>query len=218
MSNVMVLFGSNCEVPGLKGTGTRRVFAVTKRLADLVLGMVASVLCLPLLVVCIILIKISNRGAGIYSQTRVGKGGKLFKMYKLRTMVRNAESSTGPVWASADDPRVLPVCRWMRRSHIDELPQLLNVLKGEMSLIGPRPERPEILNTLEESYPDINRRLAVRPGITGLAQVRNGYDLTVQGVKHKLDADLEYITNRSRGMEIVIFVATLPKFYDKAAH
>ena len=106
----------------------------------------------------------------------------------------------------------------MRRSHVDELPQLINVIKGEMSLIGPRPERPEILDELEEVYPDIRKRLAVKPGITGLAQIRNGYDTTVEAFRHKLESDLEYIDNRKWGNEIRILFATVAKLNDKSAH
>jgi lipopolysaccharide/colanic/teichoic acid biosynthesis glycosyltransferase len=106
----------------------------------------------------------------------------------------------------------------MRGSHVDELPQLINVIKGQMSLVGPRPERQEILTELEKTYPDIRKRLAVRPGITGLAQVRNGYDTTVEAFRAKLEADLEYIERRNWSMELRIMAATMGKFRDRAAH
>jgi lipopolysaccharide/colanic/teichoic acid biosynthesis glycosyltransferase len=106
----------------------------------------------------------------------------------------------------------------MRRGHFDELPQLINVLKGEMSLVGPRPERPEIASELRETFPDLNERLAVRPGITGLAQIRNGYDETLKGVRRKLNYDIEYINSRGFGLELYILAATLPKFNDNSAH
>jgi lipopolysaccharide/colanic/teichoic acid biosynthesis glycosyltransferase len=147
----------------------------------------------------------------------VGKDGKLFRMFKLRTMYTDAEQATGAVWAGQCDPRVIPLCRWMRRSHMDELPQLVNVIRGDMSLVGPRPERPEILADLEKVYPDIRRRLTVRPGITGLAQVRNGYDTTIEGVRNKLRADLEYIQRRRWSLEIKILAATLSKLNDRTA-
>jgi lipopolysaccharide/colanic/teichoic acid biosynthesis glycosyltransferase len=106
----------------------------------------------------------------------------------------------------------------MRRCHVDELPQLINVVKGDMSLVGPRPERPEIFAELEKVYPDIRRRLAVRPGITGLAQVRNGYDTTVEAARHKLKADLEYVERRHWGMEFRILAETVTKLNDRTAH
>ncbi len=189
-----------------------------KRLVDVVLGSIALVLSFPILVVCGIIIKLIDNGPCIYTQVRAGKDGKPFKMYKLRTMVKDAEEQTGPVWASGDDPRVLPFCKWMRMTHIDELPQLINVLKGEMSLVGPRPERPEILESLKAKYPYIDKRLTVLPGITGAAQIRNGYDKSVDTIKLKLQYDFEYIANQSLATDLKIILATIPKFYDKSAH
>jgi lipopolysaccharide/colanic/teichoic acid biosynthesis glycosyltransferase len=185
---------------------------------DIILGVVALILLSPAILLCALIVRFSSHGSVIYKQLRVGKDGKLFEMYKLRTMISDAEQTTGPVWAKADDPRVIPACRWMRRGHFDELPQLINVLKGEMSLVGPRPERPEIAAELRETFSDINKRLAVRPGITGLAQIRNGYDETLQGVRRKLNYDMEYIDSRGFGLELFILAATLPKFNDQSAH
>jgi len=202
---------------GLTAWWARRHFEVTKSAVDAVLGSVALVLFLPVMGVCALLIKASDGGPVMYIQTRVGKGGRLFRMYKLRTMYVNAESRTGAVWARHGDPRVMPMCRWMRLSHVDELPQLVNVIKGEMSLVGPRPERPEILDELEKVYPDVRRRLAVRPGITGLAQITNGYDTSIEGFRHKLRSDLEYIERRRWSLEIRILAATLSKFRDRSA-
>ena len=129
-----------------------------------------------------------------------------------------SEAVSGAKWAEQNDPRIVNSCRWMRISHMDELPQILNVIKGEMSLVGPRPERREILEELEKTYPNVRERLAVRPGITGLAQVRNGYDSTVEGFGAKLRSDLEYIRNRSWREEIRILLATFGKVYDKQAN
>ena len=196
----------------------RTVFDLTKRLMDISLGIVALILLSPAIILCALIVRFSSQGSVIYKQLRVGKDGKLFEMYKLRTMIADAEQSTGPVWAKADDPRVIPACRWMRRGHFDELPQLINVLKGEMSLVGPRPERPEIAAELRETFPDLNKRLAVRPGITGLAQICNGYDETLKGVRKKLNFDIEYINSRGFGLELYILAATLPKFNDQSAH
>ena len=195
----------------------RRYFEIAKEVLDILLGVPLFILSTPLLLICALMIKLSSKGPVFYTQTRMGKDGKPFKMYKLRTMYSEAEQHTGAVWCGDKDPRVLPLCRWMRRSHMDELPQLFNVLKGEMSLVGPRPERPEILEELEEVYPDIRKRLAVKPGITGLAQIRNGYDTTVDAFRHKLASDLEYIANRKWGTELRILLATMTKISDKAA-
>ncbi len=197
---------------------SRRSYDVSKRIMDVVLGGLSLILLFPVMVICAVVIKLSSKGPVLYKQVRVGKDGTLFKMYKLRTMYDDAEARTGAVWASDNDPRVVWTCRWMRRGHFDELPQLVNVLKGEMSLIGPRPERPEIMAKLENIFPNIHRRLSVKPGITGLAQVRNGYDKTIESTKLKLDRDFEYIRDRGWGLDLRILVATLPKFYDKSAH
>jgi lipopolysaccharide/colanic/teichoic acid biosynthesis glycosyltransferase len=199
-------------------TGTQRRFDRSKRILDLALATLALAVLLPVILLCALIIRLSSRGPVLYKQVRMGKDGTLFLMYKLRTMYDNAEARTGAVWASDNDPRVIRTCRWMRRGHFDELPQLVNVIKGEMSLVGPRPERPEIMARLENIYPNIYRRLAVRPGITGLAQIRNGYDKTIESTRRKLDADLEYIRTRRWGLELRILTATLPKFYDPAAH
>lgn len=206
---------------GLAGLGVhfaRRQFETAKEVMDIVLAAVLAVLAAPLLLCCVMIIKFYSRGPAFFTQVRVGKGGKLFRIYKLRTMRVGAERKTGPVWASGNDRRVISVCKWMRRSHVDELPQLLNVLKGEMSLVGPRPERPEIMDKLRIFYPDIDKRLIVRPGITGLAQIRRGYDTDAGNFYKKLRADMEYIGNRCWSMELSIMLKTLGKLRDKTAH
>jgi len=214
MPEPLTIIGVGGGLLGLTAHLARRHFELAKEVVDILLGFIAFCLFLPLLGICAIIIKLSSRGPVVYSQVRLGKDGKPFRMYKLRTMRAGAENASGAVWASEHDERVVWACRWMRRSHMDELPQLLNVLKGEMSLIGPRPERPEILAELEKIYPDIRQRLTVRPGITGLAQIRNGYDRTVDGVRRKLQADLEYIERRRWSTELRILAATLAKFND----
>ena len=202
---------------GLMAHLARRYFEIAKEVVDIVLGLVLLVVSLPVLLICAIMIKVTSKGPVFFVQVRAGKDGKLFKMYKLRTMYVDAEERSGAVWCGDKDPRIVGVCRWMRQSHVDELPQLLNIIKGEMSLVGPRPERPEILDELEEVYPDIRKRLTVKPGITGLAQVRNGYDTTIEAFRHKLASDLEYIANRKWGTELRILFATVAKFNDKTA-
>ena len=186
----------------------------TKRALDVLLGSVALILSLPLLAVCAVIIKLSSPGPVVLRQRRVGKGGNRFTLYKLRTMRTNAESASRAVWAGDQDPRVVRTCRWMRRSHVDELLQLINVLRGEMSLVGPRPEREEILSALAGRYPHIRRRLAVRPGITGLAQIRWGYDTTPARFVRKFRADMEYIERQGVFLDLWILLATVPKFVD----
>lgn len=217
MPEPVTLVAVGTGIVGLATHLARRYFDLAKEVFDLVAGVVLFVLTLPILALCVALVKISSRGPVFFTQVRVGRRGKAFRMYKLRTMYVNAESATGAVWASDEDPRVVPVLRWLRRSHLDELPQLINVVRGEMSLVGPRPERPEILTELEKVYPDIRKRLAVRPGITGLAQVNNGYDTNIEGVRHKLRADLEYIERRNWSTELRILAATVTKLNDKGA-
>jgi lipopolysaccharide/colanic/teichoic acid biosynthesis glycosyltransferase len=196
---------------------TRRAPAVAKRVTDVALGVVALLLFLPLMAFCAILIKLLSDGPIFYRQDRCGKDGRVFRMYKLRTMSPDAESETGPVWADDDDLRVVPCCRWMRRSHVDELPQIINVLLGQMSLVGPRPERPDILTDLTRSYPKTPQRLAVLPGITGLAQIRWKYDNVRESFNHKLKIDLEYIQRRSWLYDLYIILATIPKFVSISA-
>lgn len=218
MPEPITIVGMSAGVLALGGHLARRYFDVAKEVADIVLGFLALVLCLPLLAACALVIKLSSPGPVIFTQVRAGRNGRPFRMFKLRTMRTDAEAASGAVWAAAGDPRIIPACRWMRHSHVDELPQLINVIKGDMSLIGPRPERPEILTELEKAYPEVRRRLHVRPGITGLAQVRNGYDTNVEAFRHKLRADLEYIEGRKWSMEFRILAATVGKFHDRTAH
>jgi lipopolysaccharide/colanic/teichoic acid biosynthesis glycosyltransferase len=198
----------------LEASGKQSVLAtVAIRAMEILIASVALLLSLPLLLVCAIIVKVSSRGPVIFTQTRVGKDGQSFRMFKLRTMRDNCERN-GAVWASDEDPRVVRSCHWMRRSHVDELPQLVNILFGQMALVGPRPEREDILVDLESLYPNIRSRLAVRPGLTGLAQIRWGYDTTPARFRRKLSADLEYIRNRSLSLNLRIIAGTFPKFFD----
>jgi len=218
MPEPITIIGVGAGLLGLMTQLARRYFALAKEVVDIVLGFIALVLALPVLGLCALIIRLSSKGPVFFTQNRVGKGGKLFKMHKLRTMYVDAESASGAVWASKEDTRIVATCRWIRRSHMDELPQLINVVKGDMSLVGPRPERPDILAELEKRYPQVRRRLSVRPGITGLAQVRNGYDTSIDAFRHKLEADLEYIERSNWSTELRIMAATLTKFNDRAAH
>ncbi|MBN8905133.1 MAG: sugar transferase, partial [Rhodospirillales bacterium] len=163
---------------------------------------------LPLMVLCILLVRVTSPGPGVYSQTRVGRGGRVFTLYKIRSMVHDCESLTGPRWSLPGDTRITRVGRILRRLHLDELPQLFNVLKGDMSLVGPRPERPEIVKRLRQSVPGYDRRHAVKPGITGFAQIHLPPDTCVRSVKNKLAYDLFYIRHRTAPMELLILLAT----------
>ncbi len=218
MPEPVTLLALGGGITGLAAHLARRYFELAKEVVDIVLGAIALLLAAPLLLLCGALIMLSDGHPVIFTQIRLGKNGRPFRMYKLRTMYKNAEAQSGAVWASKTDPRVIRLCRWMRRSHVDELPQIINVVRGDMSLVGPRPERPEIFAELEKAYPEVGRRLLVRPGITGLAQVRNGYDTSVEAFRNKLEADLEYISKQNWSTEIRIMAATLGKFNDKGAH
>ena len=217
MPEPITMIGLGTGVVALAWNLSRKYFDYAKEVFDIAAGLFALVLATPVLLLCAILIKVSSKGPVFFTQRRVGRKGQIFGMLKLRTMYQNVEAKTGAVWASKNDPRVVPACRWMRKSHIDELPQLINIIKGEMSLVGPRPERAEILNELRKVYPNVEDRLAVKPGITGLAQVRNGYDTTVEAFGNKLEADLEYIENRGWSKEFSIIGRTFAKFHDKTA-
>lgn len=174
------------------------------RLLD-VLGSIALLVVLsPVLATIALLVKMSSPGPVFYRQTRVGKGGKHFTLYKFRTMFHQAEQDTGPVLAAPDDHRVTRVGRWLRKCRLDELPQLVNVIRGDMSLVGPRPERPYFVER-HKVLQDI--RLAVKPGLTGLAQIRNGYDLHP---RHKIKYDYLYIQKRSALLNLYILVNTIP--------
>jgi lipopolysaccharide/colanic/teichoic acid biosynthesis glycosyltransferase len=166
---------------------------------------------LPLILLTIIAVRCTSPGSAIYRQMRLGANGRRFVMYKIRTMVTNAESSCGPVWASVNDPRVTRLGRLLRAIGWDELPQLVNIVKGDMAFVGPRPERPEIAQTLAADIPDYSRRLAVRPGITGLAQINLSADTHVDDVCKKLQLDLEYIQGASPLLDVRIVLATLPR-------
>ena len=173
--------------------------------ASLILLIFAAV---PMLIISI-LIKLTSRGTVIYKQERVGKDGNIFTLYKFRTMVKNAEKMSGFTPAESDDPRVTKVGKLLRKSRLDELPQLFNILQGKMSLVGPRPEN---LHRVDEHKALQGIRLAVKPGLTGLAQVNNFYDLHP---KHKIKYDILYIQRRSLGLNLKIMLQTIPVVFLK---
>jgi lipopolysaccharide/colanic/teichoic acid biosynthesis glycosyltransferase len=155
-----------------------------------------------------LLVRLTSRGPAFYTQTRVGLNGRLFAILKLRTMMHNCESLTGPRWSMPGDPRITPVGWFLRKTHLDELPQLINVLRGEMSLIGPRPERPEFIPELERSLPSYRQRLNVRPGVSGLAQVQLPPDTDVESVRKKLAHDLYYVRHLSPWLDAKLMLCT----------
>jgi sugar transferase (PEP-CTERM system associated) len=192
--------------PGSHASG---LFPIYKRFASVVISIVGLLLSLPLLPFVIIAIKLSSPGGVLYWQNRVGRDDRIFRCYKFRTMRSDAETETGPTWAEDEDPRVTLVGRFLRKTRIDEIPQLLNVLKGDMSLVGPRPERPEFVTALNERIPYYHLRHSVRPGITGWAQILYKYGSSVEDAKEKLRYDLYYIKNRSVGLDLLIVLNTI---------
>jgi lipopolysaccharide/colanic/teichoic acid biosynthesis glycosyltransferase len=163
------------------------------------------------IVLVAILVKLLSRGPAFYSQLRVGLHGQVFRLYKIRTMIHNCERESGVRWATANDVRVTPIGRFLRRTYLDELPQLWNVLKGDMSLVGPRPERPEFTPILEQAISHYSRRLAVRPGMTGLAQVELPADSDIESVRRKLIYDLYYIEHMSMCLDMKLMLSTTLK-------
>lgn len=179
-----------------------------KLVLDFLLAALLCVPALPVVLLAALAVKLTSRGPVFYTQTRVGRHGRLFAIIKIRTMIHNCESLTGPRWSMPGDPRITPVGWFLRKSHLDELPQLLNVLRGEMSLIGPRPERPEFVPELERSLPAYRLRLLVRPGVTGLAQVQLPPDTDVDSVRKKLMHDLYYIQNIGFWLDFRLLLST----------
>jgi lipopolysaccharide/colanic/teichoic acid biosynthesis glycosyltransferase len=163
---------------------------------------------LPIIAVLVLLVRLTSRGPGMYRQARLGQGGRKFVVYKIRTMRHKAEADCGAVWTQPGDPRITPLGRILRKFHLDELPQLFNVLRGEMALIGPRPERPEFVHVLAESVPGYLDRLAVPPGITGLAQLNLPPDSDLQSVRRKLVLDCEYIRQAGLWLDVRLFLCT----------
>jgi sugar transferase (PEP-CTERM system associated) len=180
-----------------------------KRLIDLILSILLMIACLPIIIITAVLIKIDSKGPVIFSQERVGEKGKSFRVHKFRSMVQDAEKQSGPVWAKNDDERITRVGRIIRKLRIDELPQLWNVLKGEMSFVGPRPEREFFIKKLEKQIPYYSVRFSVKPGITGWAQVCCGYGASVEESVEKLSYEIFYIKNMSPLMDLMIVLRTI---------
>jgi exopolysaccharide biosynthesis polyprenyl glycosylphosphotransferase len=174
-----------------------------------VIALAATIVTAPVMLMVAILVRLSSKGPVLYRQKRIGRNGAIFTLFKFRSMYANAEADTGPVWARKDDPRVTPVGRFLRRLRLDELPQLLNVVRGEMSIVGPRPERPEFVRALTEQIPYYRQRHCVKPGITGWAQINHKYGDTIEDTIRKLEFDLFYIKNLAPSLDAYIIFHTL---------
>jgi exopolysaccharide biosynthesis polyprenyl glycosylphosphotransferase len=182
-----------------------KYYPYIKRFLDILLSLLALPIAIPIILIFAIIIKLETPGPAFFLQERVGLHGKYFKVIKLRSMGVNAEKN-GAQWATKNDPRVTKVGAFIRKTRIDELPQLFNVLKGDMSLVGPRPERPMFTAQFNEEIPGFIDRLQVKPGITGWAQVNGGYDITP---KEKLELDRYYINNMSFWLDLKIILKTI---------
>ena len=198
------------------------------RLVNVLLSAAGLLVAMPVLVIVSIIIKLTSRGPILYTQTRVGLdrrwrrtlaireariedlGGQVFTIYKLRTMRVDAERVSGAVWATENDPRVMPFGRFLRKYRIDEVPQLWNVLRGDMNIVGPRPERPSIVARLRQDIPSYRCRHRVKPGLTGLAQINQKYDACLDDVRTKVNWDLRYIRSQSLWSDLQIMVKTVP--------
>ncbi len=179
-----------------------------KPLASRAFACVLAIPGIPIIGILMVLVRLTSRGPAIYSQLRVGKDNRTFRMFKLRSMRFDAEENSGPVWSQENDPRVTPIGRFLRDHHLDELPQLINVIRGEMDLFGPRPERPEFTTVLTAEIPTYRDRVKVLPGITGLAQINLPPDSDLESVRRKLDLDLEYIERANFWLDAKMFFAT----------
>ncbi|HEY7497070.1 MAG TPA: TIGR03013 family XrtA/PEP-CTERM system glycosyltransferase [Vicinamibacterales bacterium] len=186
-----------------------RVLSGAKRVLDVLVASFGLLLAAPFLVLIAIAIRATSPGPALYHQRRVGKDGRTFMIHKFRSMRPDAEAKTGVVWSTAGDPRVTPVGRFLRRTRLDEIPQLWNILRGDMSFVGPRPERPEFVANLTEQIPFYGQRHVVRPGLTGWAQVRHSYGSSVEDALQKLQFDLFYIKHISIAFDLFICLETL---------
>ena len=188
---------------------TSKYFAI-KAWPTRAVGAVLLVIAAPLILVLVAIVRLTSSGPGLYRQTRTGKHGKEFRMFKIRTMYQDAESVSGPTWCKPGDSRITPVGKVLRLLHLDELPQLLNIVHGEMDLIGPRPERPAFVEVLAREIPNYRDRLQVLPGVTGLAQVNLPPDETLDCVRKKLVLDRDYIRTASASLDVrILFCTTL---------
>lgn len=184
-------------------------FRRTTHVLERMIGMLLFGIATPLIGILVICVRMTSSGPGLYRQVRVGRHGRIFTMLKIRTMTADAEILTGPQWTRVNDPRITTIGIFLRKTHLDELPQLWNVACGDMAIMGPRPERPELVHVLAEYVPGYLNRLAVQPGITGLAQINLPPDSDVESVRRKLILDLDYIRNANLWLDLRMFVWTI---------
>jgi exopolysaccharide biosynthesis polyprenyl glycosylphosphotransferase len=196
-----LIFSSTELGPNQKRVLLQSVYSMTS-------AALATLIAAPVMLCVAILVKLTSPGPALLRQQRVGKNDRLFTLYKFRSMVTDAEARSGAVWAARNDPRITPVGRWLRRFRLDELPQLFNVLRGDMSIVGPRPERPEFVSELEKRIPYYRHRHCIKPGITGWAQINHKYGDTIEDTIVKLEYDLYYIKNLAPALDAVIMFRT----------
>jgi lipopolysaccharide/colanic/teichoic acid biosynthesis glycosyltransferase len=187
-------------------------YLAIKYIVETLAGVVLLILFAPVILAAAVLVVLTSRGPAFYCQTRLGKLGRQFTVYKLRSMIQGAEATTGATWCQINDNRITPLGRILRDTHLDELPQLVNVVLGHMSLVGPRPERPELADQLQAQLPRFHERLKVRPGITGFAQLRLPADTDMDCVRRKLAYDLYYVRNLNPWLDFRILVLTFQLF------
>ncbi len=189
--------------------GPRPYILKLQTVYSFVIAAIGVVITAPIMILVALAVKLTSSGPALYRQRRSGQHGEVFTVFKFRSMRQDAEAKTGAVWASKDDPRVTPVGKFIRKTRMDELPQLFNVLRGEMSIVGPRPERPEFLTTLSEQIPFYRQRLCVKPGITGWAQINHRYGDTLEDTVTKIEYDLYYIKHLSPALDFYIMFHTV---------
>ena len=195
--------------------GEKEFYDKTKQILDVILAGILLIATLPFWLFIALAIKIGDGGPVLYRQERIGKDGKPFFLFKFRSMKVGAEEKTGPVWAKEEDPRVTGIGKWLRRLHLDELPQMINVFKQEISLVGPRPERPEFVEKLEKEIPHYHIRHLIKPGFSGWAQIKFRYGRSVMDSQEKFQYDLYYLKNRSLILDLGILLKTFRLFFRK---
>jgi lipopolysaccharide/colanic/teichoic acid biosynthesis glycosyltransferase len=188
-------------------------YHANKGAVDRSVAVLLLIIACPLMLLLMLLVRMTSKGPAIYQQVRVGKNGRRFRVFKIRTMYQDAEALSGPQWSVKGDPRISPIGRALRFLHLDELPQLMNVVKGEMSLIGPRPERPEFVEKLTLDVPNYRDRLAVLPGITGLAQINLPADETLACVQKKVIVDRHYVSHATAMLDLRILLCTALRMF-----
>jgi exopolysaccharide biosynthesis polyprenyl glycosylphosphotransferase len=191
------------------GTPQHHFTVLFQDLYSFVFAVIGFLLTLPIMIAVGVLVKLTSPGPMLFTQTRVGKNKRPFKLYKFRSMRADAEAKTGAVWATKNDPRITPIGGILRKLRLDELPQFINVIRGDMSLVGPRPERPEFVEVLENKIPFFRQRMAVKPGITGWAQINHKYGDTIEDTVKKLEYDLYYIKNLTPSLDAYIIFHTV---------